>query len=37
MIGRGSPAFTFWLDYLDSRGGLWEDSGDAVMAILPER
>src|SRR5438067_9561405 len=37
MIGRGSPAFTFWLDYLDSRGGLWEDSGDAVMAILPEQ
>jgi hypothetical protein len=37
MIGRGSPAFAFWLDYLDSRGGLWEHAGDAVLAILPEQ
>jgi hypothetical protein len=37
VIGRGSPAFAFWLDYLDSRGGLWEDSGDAALAILPEQ
>jgi hypothetical protein len=32
-----NPAFTFWLDYLDARGGLWERSGDAVLAVLPER
>jgi hypothetical protein len=32
-----NPAFTFWLDYLDARGGLWERSGDTVLAVLPER
>lgn len=32
-----NPAFTFWLDYLDARGGLWERSGDAVLAVLPEQ
>lgn len=30
-------AFAFWLDYVDSQGGLWERSGDAVLAVLPER
>jgi hypothetical protein len=30
-------AFAFWLDYLDARGGLWERSGDAVLAVLPEQ
>jgi hypothetical protein len=32
-----NPAFAFWLDYLDVRGGLWERSGDAVLAVLPEQ
>ncbi|MFL6120353.1 hypothetical protein [Actinophytocola sp.] len=32
-----NPAFAFWLDYVDSQGGLWERSGDAVLAVLPER
>ena len=32
-----NPAFTFWLDYLSARGGLWERSGDTVLAVLPER
>jgi hypothetical protein len=36
VIGRHAPAFGFWLNYLDSRGGLWEQSGDTVLAILPE-
>ena len=35
MIGRHGPAFAFWLSYLDHRGGLWEQSGDTVLAILP--
>lgn len=30
-------AFAFWLDYVDSQGGLWERSGDVVLAVLPER
>jgi hypothetical protein len=30
-------AFAFWLDYVDSQGGLWERSGDAVLAVLPEQ
>jgi hypothetical protein len=37
MTGRHGPAFSFWLNYLDSRGGLWEQSGDAVLAVLPDR
>jgi hypothetical protein len=37
MIGRGSPAFAFWLDYLDSRGGLWEHSDDAILTVLPDQ
>jgi hypothetical protein len=37
MTGRRSPAFAFWLDYLDSRGGLWEPSGEAVLTVLPEQ
>jgi hypothetical protein len=37
VIDRHGPAFSFWLHYLDSRGGLWEHSGDAVLAVLPER
>lgn len=39
MSRRHGPAFSFWLDYLDARGGLWEpsDLGDgAVLAVLPE-
>ena len=35
MIGHHGPAFAFWLSYLDSHGGLWERSGDTVLAILP--
>ena len=35
MIGHHGPAFAFWLSYLDSHGGLWEQSGDTVLAILP--
>ena len=34
MIRHG-PAFAFWLNYLDHHGGLWEQSGDTVLAILP--
>jgi len=34
VIGHG-PAFAFWLNYLDHHGGLWEQSGDTVLAILP--
>jgi hypothetical protein len=37
MTGRHGPAFSFWLNYVDSRGGLWEQSGDAVLAVLPDR
>ncbi len=32
---RHGPAFAFWLNYLDHHGGLWEQSGDTVLAILP--
>jgi len=35
VIGRHGPAFAFWLSYLDHQGGLWEQSGDTVLAILP--
>ena len=35
MIGRHGPALAFWLSYLDYQGGLWEQSGDTVLAILP--
>lgn len=35
--GRPGPAFEFWLGYLEYQGGLWETSGDAVLAVLPER
>lgn len=34
---RHSPAFAFWLDYLDARGGLWEQAGDTVLAVLPDQ
>lgn len=37
MTARQVPAFSFWLDYLDSRGGLWEQTGDTVLAVLPEQ
>ncbi|MDQ2707469.1 MAG: hypothetical protein M3Z25_07445 [Actinomycetota bacterium] len=37
MTGRHGPAFSFWLNYVDSRGGLWEQAGDAVLAVLPDR
>ncbi|MGW3470848.1 hypothetical protein ACWDKQ_20875 [Saccharopolyspora sp. NPDC000995] len=37
MTGRRNPAFAFWLDYLDSRGGLWEPSGEAVLTVLPDQ
>jgi hypothetical protein len=35
VIGHHGPAFAFWLSYLDYHGGLWEQSGDMVLAILP--
>jgi hypothetical protein len=35
VIGQHGPAFAFWLSYLDHHGGLWEQSGDTVLAILP--
>lgn len=35
MIDHYGPSFAFWLNYLDSHGGLWEQSGDTVLAILP--
>ena len=35
MIGHHGPAFAFWLSYLEHHGGLWEQSGDTVLAILP--
>jgi hypothetical protein len=35
LTGEHGPAFAFWLDYVESRGGLWERSGDSVLAILP--
>ena len=35
MIGQHGPALAFWLSYLDYQGGLWEQSGDTVLAILP--
>ncbi|PKW15655.1 hypothetical protein [Saccharopolyspora spinosa] len=37
MTSRRNPAFAFWLDYLDSRGGLWEPSGEAVLTVLPDQ
>jgi outer membrane murein-binding lipoprotein Lpp len=37
VTGRHGPAFSFWLNYVDSRGGLWEQSGDSVLAVLPDR
>ena len=36
MTGRHGPAFTFWLNYLEHSGGLWEQAGDTVLAILPD-
>lgn len=30
------PALAFWLSYVESHGGLWERSGDTVLAILPD-
>lgn len=36
-LARRGPAFAFWLDYLDARGGLWEQSGDTVLAVLPDQ
>jgi hypothetical protein len=36
-LAHRSPAFAFWLNYLDARGGLWEQSGDTVLAVLPEQ
>lgn len=36
-LARRSTAFAFWLDYLDARGGLWEQSGDTVLAMLPDQ
>jgi hypothetical protein len=36
-IDRHGTAFTFWLSYLESHGGLWEQSGDTVLAVLPHR
>ena len=35
VIGQHGPALAFWLSYLDYQGGLWEQSGDTVLAILP--
>jgi len=35
VIDHYGPSFAFWLNYLDSHGGLWEQSGDTVLAILP--
>jgi hypothetical protein len=35
VIGQHGPAFAFWLSYLGHHGGLWEQSGDTVLAILP--
>lgn len=35
MTEEHGPAFAFWLNYVESRGGLWERSGDTVLAILP--
>src|SRR5713226_7788380 len=26
---------SFWLSYVESRGGLWERSGDSVLAMIP--
>lgn len=37
MSDRRGPAFAFWLDYLDARGGLWERSGDSVLMMLPDQ
>ncbi|QIZ33636.1 hypothetical protein [Saccharopolyspora sp. ASAGF58] len=37
MTGSHNPAFAFWLDYLDSQGGLWEPSGEAVLTVLPDQ
>jgi hypothetical protein len=36
-LARRSPALAFWLDYLSARGGLWEQSGDTVLAVLPDQ
>ncbi len=30
-------ALSFWLDYVDAHDGLWERSGDTILAVLPER
>jgi hypothetical protein len=35
LTGEHGPAFAFWLNYVESRGGLWERSGDSVLAVLP--
>jgi hypothetical protein len=35
VIDHYGPAFAFWLNYVESHGGLWEQSGDTVLAILP--
>lgn len=35
MTGKHGPAFSFWLNYVESHGGLWEPSGDTVLTVLP--
>ena len=30
-------ALAFWLSYVESRGGLWERSGDTALVMIPPR
>ncbi|MGW3660330.1 hypothetical protein ACWD6R_33880 [Streptomyces sp. NPDC005151] len=32
---RKEAGLVFWLDWVEHRGGLWEDAGDTALALLP--
>lgn len=32
---RKEAGLAFWLDWVEHRGGLWEDAGDTALALLP--
>jgi hypothetical protein len=31
----GDSGLAFWLDYVESRGGLWEPAGDSTLVMIP--
>ncbi len=37
MAVRADPAIRFWLAFAEAEGALWEEAGDKVVVLLPER